>query len=468
MKSSCLSLAALILCLLPAAVSSSAAQVIPFGTSGGNYLSDVALLPGGGFAVVWSWSAASGPDADADVRMQWVRPDGSSVFPVAGLTVAGSPKAVEAQAVLAPHPVSGVFVAYVRGIEDRKFEVVVQRYDGDGHRLWTGDGVVAAREPGRRLQTSPTLVPDGDGGVYVCLSSRSTDGSTTRNADILCQHLDEDGQRLWSVKGLKSGGLAGVRMTPQAVPDGEGGLVVVWHNYRYSPGHALPVLVEGQHFAAEGTPLWGRRGKLIHRTRISSGSGSVTVRLRVVPDGEGGAVVAFSDGADGLDVVAQRMSRDGRKLWGSGTAVASGPDMDGFASLAAGPGGGAFVLYQDFGKRQVGLSIQRLDGAGRRLWEVTESAPEQADTSGVGDFDGKVLRVVWARYPLGGSLAEVRLLALDLNGNPLNGAAGELVADDQPLSFPRELVYDPVEKQGLVVWTDGSSQSAGALIDGQP
>ncbi|MEA2561521.1 MAG: hypothetical protein QOH06_3025 [Acidobacteriota bacterium] len=457
-------LAFLILCLLPVAVS---AQVIPFGTSGGNYLSDAALLPNGGFAVVWSWSGESGPDADADVRMQWVRPDGSFVFPEAGLTVAGSARDVEAQPVLAPHPASGVFVAYFRGIEDRKIDVVVQRYGGDGHGLWAGDGVVAAQEPGRRLQTSPTLVPDGDGGVYVCLSSRPTDG-TTLNADVLCQHLDEDGRRLWSVRGLKSGGLAGVRMTPQAVPDGEGGLVVAWHNYRYSAGRTLPVLVEGQHFAADGTPLWGRRGKLIHRTRISSGSGSVTVRLGVVPDGEGGAVVAFSDGPDGLDVVAQRMSRDGRKLWGAGTAVASGPDADGFTSLAAGPGGGAFVLYNDFGKRQVGLSIQRLDGAGRPLWEVKQAAPEEAQISGVGDFDGRVLRVVWARYPLGESLAEVRLLALDLNGNLLNGAAGELLAADQPLSFPRELVYDPVQRQGLAVWSDGSSQSAGALIDGQP
>lgn len=468
MKRSRQGFALLILCLLPAAAS---AAVIPIGDSGVNYVSDAALLPGGGFAVVWSWSETFGPDGDADVRMQWVRPDGSFVFPEAGLTVAGSPRLVEAQAVLAPHPSSGVFVAFVRYEDDIRSEVVVQRYDGNGRKLWPGFGVVAAPEPGLRIQALPILVPDGGGGVYVCFNSLPNDGSG--RSDVLCQHLDQDGRRLWPLRGLQPGGYEGVHQPPHGVPDGEGGLLLVWGNGRVpAAGLGRSIVIEGQRFAADGTRLWGRRGKVIHRTRIASLGGSFAdVHLEVVSDGQGGAVVATAEGRDGLDVVAQRVSRDGHNLWGSGTVVASSRDAKFLTGLVAGPGGGAFVLYADqhFKERRYSLAIQRLDGAGQRVWEVRELAPGEAQGFGVGDFDGSVLRVVWARFPSWGeSLSEIRLLELDLDGDPLNGAAGEALAEAEVFNLPRKLVYDPVRGEGLVIWNGGGSRerSAGALFDG--
>ena len=66
-----------------AAVTAVSAAGIPLSTSGWSRFSPggVALLPDGSYAAVWNWLAFGGRRVDADVRMQWVRPNGSLAFP---------------------------------------------------------------------------------------------------------------------------------------------------------------------------------------------------------------------------------------------------------------------------------------------------------------------------------------------------------------------------------------------------
>ncbi|MFP5286487.1 MAG: hypothetical protein ACLGI9_12170, partial [Thermoanaerobaculia bacterium] len=207
MKSPRRAVALLILCLLPAAAF---AAEIPLNTSGWSYFiprHGVALLPGGGFAAAWNWAVIGGPNTDWDVRTQWIRPDGSRAFPKGYRDVAASPLVQENEAVIAPHPRSGAFVAFGVGDSEVKTEVFVQRYDGAGKRLWR---VVAAVEEGRRIQGRPSLVPDAEGGVYVCLMSFPADG-VVRSSKVLCQHLDASGRRRWPKQGLLAGGTHGLR-----------------------------------------------------------------------------------------------------------------------------------------------------------------------------------------------------------------------------------------------------------------
>jgi hypothetical protein len=468
MKSSRHGLVLLILCLLPAAASGAD---IPLSTSGWSYFSPghgMTLLPGGGYAAVWTWMVMGGPYAETDVRMQWVRPDGSLAFPKGYREVSASSTAQENGAVIAPHPRSGVFVAFDSGDGEVKTDVVVQRYDGAGKRLWR---VVAAVEEGRRIQTSPTLVPDAEGGVYVCFASFPVDG-VPGSAKTLCQHLDANGRRRWSRQGLTAGGAPGMRGGPQGMTDGQGGLLVVWRNER-SPGAGLPALIEGQRFTANGIRLWGKQGRLLHRTHMPGrGALYAAAGLRAVSDGEGGALLAFDDllseAEPGIDVVAQRVGGAGNPLWGSGAVVAEEAGTQTVVDLVAGPSAGACILFRDDRPGHSDLAIHRVHGTGGYFWQIRLSAPDTYDTYGFGDFDGDLLRIVWTRHSASAP-SQVRLLVTDVNGNRLNGPAGELLAETAS-GMLDGFVYDRDRGQGFAVWSFGSSheQAAGVLVDGQP
>ncbi|MEA2561520.1 MAG: hypothetical protein QOH06_3024 [Acidobacteriota bacterium] len=472
MKSSRQGLVLLILCLFPAAVSAAVSAAvaadIPLSNSGSSYFMPghgVALLPGGGYAPVWNWTIVGGPHSDSDVRMQWVRPDGSRAFPKGNREVASSPQVHESGAVIAPHPRSGVFVAFDSGDFEVKTAVVVQRYDGAGKRLWR---VVAAVEEGRRIQTAPTLVPDAEGGVYVCFASFPVD-EATGSTKTLCQHLDASGRRRWPRQGLTAGGVPGQRGGPQGMTDGQGGLLVVWRNER-SPGTNLPALIEGQHFAANGIRFWGKQGRLLHQTHMPGrGALYAAAGLRAISDGEGGALLAFDDllseGEPGVDVAAQRVDRSGNPLWGPGAVVTEEAGTQTVVDLVPGPGGGAFILVRD-DQGRAELGIHRLDGTGGIIWQTRLSAPETHDTYGFGAFDGDVLRVVWTRYHQASDQSQVRLIVLDLNGNRLDGPDGELLAEGSAvLSFS----YDPVRDQGFAVLSSATDPGrvTGVLFEGK-
>lgn len=98
---------------------------------------------------------------------------------------------------------------------------------------------------------------------------------------------------------------AGDQIYPQAVPDGADGAIVTWHDYRSGTNYdiyAQRVLVSG---AVD--PAWPADGRA-----LSAASGS-QYRPQLVPDGAGGAVVAWQDlrGGASHDIYAQRVARFG-------------------------------------------------------------------------------------------------------------------------------------------------------------
>jgi len=405
--------------------------------------------------VVYSWTPDFSPWAGIDLRMQWVRPDGSFVFPRAGLTVADAPQ-WDVQGAIVPHPEAGVFVAFVQGDPDYDSRVVLQRYDGQGRRLWPRAGVAAVPSSSIEIQTTPYLVPDAQGGAYVCFM-RLPDRSPA--STVVCQHFDESGRRLWSKQGRDAGGVPGLRREPQAMPDGQGGLLVFWHNDRSNEEPRLRMLIEGQRLSRDGSRLWGSRGHVLHRTHLVKNGSFEFREFDAVPDGAGGAVLAFEDqiGED-LAVLAQRVNGEGTPLWGPGVQVAAGlPVLD---SLVAAPAGGTFALLQEEhkveGRRQQALTLYRLDGDGNHLWPggVQVAALDQTSSAALGAFDGARLWVLWQQHPIPRAphLSEMRLLTLDLNGNRLNGLLGEALSQAEPGHFSQGLFFDSARGQGLAVW----------------
>lgn len=448
-------LALLALCLLPAAAWAVPIRFAAEGVGAFSFRQAATPLPGGGFAVVWSWwDGRSHAPEDMDVRLQLIRPDGSLVFPRAGRQVAATGW-WEDQPAVAPHPEDGVFVAY-RRLDLTGNRVRVQRYDGAGQPLWP-EPVIVAPVNGLQHQGEPSLLPDADGGVYACFNSGPAMGALQVPTEVVCQHLDAAGRRLWPDPGVRPGGTHGLRGAAQMRPDGEGGILVFWRNERKADGELGPVLFEGQRLAADGSRLWGPRGRVVARSRLLRHGNFVDPWYKAVPDGEGGAVLAFQD-QTGFNyqsqiVRAQRVDGEGRLLWGSGVTAGPLQRRQVLADAVAGPDGGVFVIVIE---GEIRLSVYRLDAEGTTVRRTPVSRGDQtfASVAVHGDFDGELLRIVWESHPqLGVDRAEIRLSTFDAEGRAVGAA--EVLSPLGDLKHPVDLVYDPILGQGLAVWNAG-------------
>ena len=306
----------------------------------------VAALAGGGFAAVW----VEGNFPSRDVRLQMLTADGSFILGPGGLTIGGSPED-ESHAVVVAHAWSGAFVAFQRALPTGGSQVIVQYFDATGTPQWPGDGVAAADQTMPASQVEPYLVANRQGGVFVCF--RDFVGAIPPDDKVRCQAIDASGNRLWSAFGEDAGGVAGLRVVPRGVSDGQDGLLVFWRNQRDPFSDPIdPMLMEGQYFAADGTKLWGSQGLVVRTTNLQEANGWSFRFFNVVPDGNGGAILAFNDwtGVSDpmLDVLAQRVMGDGSLPWGQGIVVVGADGQQQHEATIAAPDGGAFVaVYED-------------------------------------------------------------------------------------------------------------------------
>jgi hypothetical protein len=412
----------------------------------------VAALPGGGFAV--GWEVGSYPERD--VAIQWLTNEGRPLFGPGGAPLASSPQD-EIEVVVAPHATSGAFVAYARRQRDGNGSaVVVHSLDGQGRARWPS-GVAASDRAG--FQVTPHLVPDPSGGVFVCFSVM------LHQTNVQCQHLDALGGRMWGASGVDAGGTPGSKVLPRGVSDGAGGLLIFWQNQRSLSGAGdEPRLMEGQRFDGAGNRLWGSTGRIVHQTNIVGPGGHTYTIYSVVSDGQGGAILALDDVTPAPDrpvgvaprVMAQRVSREGARLWSQGVSVrGEGQSARHEATIAALDGGAFVAVSEDLNR----IWLYRLGPDGRHVWPsagTLASAPAAASAyNAAGSFDGETLWLAWTHSSVSQSLEmDVRLARFAASGRRLDPAEGIVVCDAPSGQFTRGAAYVAAGARLLTVWDD--------------
>ena len=109
---------------------------------------------------------------------------------------------------------------------------------------WTTDGVPLS--PSAAIQTVPLIVSDGAGGAIVAWRSLLNSES-----NIYAQRIDANGHTLWG-SGAVPICMALHDQTPFAMmPDGGGGAIVVWEDYRYGNED-----IYAQRVSASGAVQW--------------------------------------------------------------------------------------------------------------------------------------------------------------------------------------------------------------------
>ena len=144
---------------------------------------------------------------------------------------------------------------------------------------------------------------------------------------------------------------------PQAAPDGAEGAIIAWKDARRGSGN---VDVYAQRIDAAGATLWTLDGVIV------CSSGAAQAELRIIPDGSGGAIIAWEDGRSaGNDIYAQRLDPDGVEQWTpDGVLIGSASSSPAGQELASDGAGGAILAWEN----NIDIVAQRVDGAGAVSW----------------------------------------------------------------------------------------------------
>ena len=228
-------------------------------------------------------------------------------WPVTGLTVcdaAGS----QNNARIAADGAGGATIAWRDGRDSGTsgVDLYLQRITGAGAPVagWPANGVGVCTLAGDQQVTA--MVADGSGGTIVSWIDRRSDPG----GDIYAQRLTGAAEVApgWPTNGavVTTIGLPGFFRA--MVPDDDGGALVAWADLRDFATNAADLYV--QHLAADGAVVdgWPAGG-----VPLSTAPGEQTLP-RMVPNGAGGAIVAWVDsrlGPTNHDVYAARINPDG-------------------------------------------------------------------------------------------------------------------------------------------------------------
>jgi hypothetical protein len=287
-------------------------DAVPVSAAGGNqYNPRLVAASGGGAFVVWNDNRTG----YEEIFAQWIDQDGAPMWQIDGLPVtAGSWYKYAPQ--LVDDGTGGVIVAWYDYRTWNAYQVYAQRFDSSGGTVWGSNGIMLMNAYSYNYDIS--MVPDGFGGAIVAADLYVDNVSPN---DIYAQRVDQDGNVLWGPRAAVC--LASdYQYAPVLAPDGSGGAIVVWEDYRIDPSYSD---LYCQRMSASG--LWGNPEPEI-------------VSCLDVPGDQGGWV-RIKTRASALDAAGEIGSpimgyNVWRMIWGGGPLAASaGAASSGVAKVPA-------------------------------------------------------------------------------------------------------------------------------------
>lgn len=264
------------------------------------------------------------------------------------------------------------------------WDVWGQRFNGWGQNGWVHNGIKYSAGDN---SSSPAGIPDGNGGVLLGEVATALPDAV----GLVCYHLDSLGTVLWQ-GGIGPGTFEGP-LGPVIISDGAEGAWVSWFGNHPSLGSCLLA----QRLPLSGQPLWDTVSVVMAQFSSPPTYGSPSI----ASDPTHGAIAAWSDKRSGnWDIYAQRVSGDSLVRWqanGVPVRVATG-DQANPKAVPDGTGG-AIIVWEDGASGSRDIYAQRIDSTGARLWDtlgvpVIRNSGDQTKIQVVSDDAGGVI-VTW-------------------------------------------------------------------------
>ncbi len=196
---------------------------------------------------------------------------------------------------------------------------------------WMDDGVAVCNASS--LQEYPQIISDAAGGAIIVWHD-----NRSGNYDIYAQRINSLGHALWIANGTIICSASGDQLNPQVVQDGIGGAIITWKDHRSSSYDLY-----GQRINSTGDVQWMLNGKVI------SNADADQREHKMVIDGEGGAIIAWEDLRSGSsDIYAQKINDGGDTQWNlNGTVICNAADNQIYLTIVGDGEGGAIIAWSD-------------------------------------------------------------------------------------------------------------------------
>lgn len=290
-------------------------------------------------------------------------------------------------------------------------------------------------------QWEPAIASDGGGGAYVVWYDHRNGG-----ADIYGQHVAGDGTPLWIADGLAICTETNSQFSPDVVPDGAGGMIVVWSDQRNNADFDI----YAQRLNAAGVPLWApASGVPVYR-----GSGNQT-EPTLVRDATGGVFIVWEDRRNGVDedLYCRYVDAGGVPQWANAMPICVQPGDQVTPRLVTDGGTRAVIAWYDGRGADNDIYAQKINVLGAIQWAAngvaictaagTQLLPTLVDNGG-----GAL--IAW--HDFRGGNADIYVRAVSVAGvpqGPVNGTAICTAPGDQQFT-----AMAPCSGGAIVSWTD--------------
>ncbi|MFH1826064.1 MAG: hypothetical protein ABH823_02080 [bacterium] len=328
------------------------------------------------------------------------------------------------------------------------YDIYAQKINSLGQPLWPKKGVAVCAAS--RNQNFPQITKDGTGGAIIVWQDYRNG-----NADVFAQRLGSDGLPMWPKGGVAVCATNAGQFAPQITPDGSGGAIITWHDYRSGQGEDI----YAQRINNQGTLLWQRNG-----VPIATAPGTQWYP-QIVDDGAAGAVIVWTDGrvssADN-NIYAQRVNSAGEILWPENGVAACLAANNQEQPIIIKSNGGTIITWQDYRNGNADIFAQKLNSNADPLWQKDGvalcSLPYAQENQQLADDGNGGALVTWA--DLRGDESAIYAQRINQDGQPTWQENGYLISSNMGKQSRPE-ISQANNDSWVIVWenNDGGKNS---------
>lgn len=251
---------------------------------------------------------------------------------------------------------NGAFVFWQDSVSNIDYDIYGQHLDANGNQLWSG-GVGVGTGLGSQVNVKGVI----DANLNIFLSWQ--DKRNGSDYDVYVQKLNSAGVAQWTANGVNICNLAGTQSGPRPALDNTGGVIFVWQDKR----NGLDYDIYAQRLNASGVAQWAANGKAV--AVFSGNQTAVDLTSKGVSNG---VIFGWKDQRNGVsntDVYGQMFDLTGTAQWtANGMPIANATYNQLNVNVTGDESGGAFFCYQDSSQGNWDIRSQRVSAAGTLLW----------------------------------------------------------------------------------------------------
>jgi hypothetical protein len=314
-----------------------------------------------------------------------------------------------------------------------------------GFAQWSNDPRVNTVWEQTENQGAPVICTDGDGGAIVAWGSDS---------GIRANRIDKFGYRQWGNNGVPVLPVPGPRIPTNIIPDGRGGVLIVWEDFTKGFQIGDPNNPENEMYAQRidrtGKRLWDSSGVLIREFIAKAGIGD----FQIVTDDYQTFMISWFDQREPWQWYVQRIDLNGKTAFeknGRPIPIESKIYTDSRRVVSNGKAG----MLMARPRSGVGIVVEKITKNGTFPWplggiRVISGGPISMTSDGYG---GAIIAGIHFTSQAPNFDAEGQVQRIDSTGNLLWSETGKIFTPDADVETFPAIVSDAASGS-LIAWDD--------------